>query len=115
MGFVKFKIGSGVGGVASVAQPFSSAFSVSGSPILPFDVSSNGETKVAVSLRLYVSYDDLRRQAAFQYALCDVNNLVIYEGQLLINGTTYLNWGTSGDFNQEAYVIVASALNLTLI
>ena len=115
MAFVKFKIGSGVGGVASVAQPFSSAFSVSGSPILPFDVSSNGETKVAVSLRLYVSYDDLSSQAAFQYALCDVNNLVIYEGQLLINGTTYLNWGTSGDFNQEAYVIVASALNLTLI
>ena len=83
--------------------------------IQPLDIWSNGETKVAVCLRLYVSYDDLSSQAAFQYSLCDVNNLVIYEGQLLINGTTYFDWGTSTDSNQEAYVIAASALNLTLI
>jgi len=82
--------------------------------IQPLDIWNNGETKVAVCLRLYVSYDDLSSQAAFQYALCDVNNAVIYEGQILINGTTYLNWGTSGDANQEAYVIAATTLNITL-
>jgi hypothetical protein len=82
--------------------------------ILPLDIWSNGETKVAVCLRLYVSYDDLNSQAAFQYALCDVNNLVIYEGQIIIDGTTYLNWGTSGDANQEAYTIAANILNITL-
>jgi hypothetical protein len=82
--------------------------------ILPLDIWSNGETKVAVCLRLYVSYDDLSSQAAFQYALCDINNLVIYEGQIIIDGTTYLNWGTSGDANQEAYTIAANILNITL-
>ena len=84
-------------------------------PILPFDIWNNGETKVAVSLRLYVSYDDLSSQAAFQYALCDVNNSVIYEGQLIIDGTTYLNWGTSGDTINQAYTIAATALNITLV
>ena len=84
-------------------------------PILPFDIWNNGETKVAVSLRLYVSYDDLSSQAAFQYGLCDVNNSVIYEGQLVIDGTTYLNWGTSGDANNQAYTITATALNITLV
>jgi hypothetical protein len=83
-------------------------------PILPLDIWSNGETKVAVCIRLYVSYDDLSSQAAFQYALCDVDNAVIYEGQILINGTTYLNWGASTDSNQEAYVIAATILNITL-
>lgn len=83
-------------------------------PILPLDIWSNGETKVAVCIRLYVSYDDLSSQAAFQYALCDVDNAVIYEGQILINGTTYLNWGASADSNQEAYVIAATILNITL-
>jgi hypothetical protein len=82
--------------------------------IFPLDIWSNGETKVAVCLRLYVSYEDLSSQAAFQYALCDVNNLVIYEGQILIDGTTYLNWGTSGDANEEAYTIAANILNITL-
>jgi hypothetical protein len=83
--------------------------------ILPLDIWNNGETKVAVCLRLYVSYDDLSGQAAFQYALCDIDNLVIYEGQILINGTTYLNWGLSTDSNQEAYVIAANTLNITLV
>jgi hypothetical protein len=82
--------------------------------IQPLDIWSNGETKVAVCIRLYVSYDDLSTQAAFQYALCDVDNVVIYEGQILINGTTYLDWGLSTDSNQEAYVIAANALNITL-
>jgi len=115
MAFVKFTIGNGLRSVAPVPQPVSPAFSVSNLPIHPFDISSNGETKVAVSLRLYVSYDDLSSQAAFQYALCDVNNVVVYEGQILIDGTTYLNWGTSGDANQEAYAIAANILNITLV
>ena len=83
--------------------------------IQPLNIWSNGETKVAVCLRLYVSYDDLSSQAAFQYALCDADNAVIYEGQILIDGTTYLNWGTSGDTINQAYTIAATALNITLV
>lgn len=31
-----------------------------------------------------------------------------------INGTDYINWGSSGDSNEEAYLYGASFLNLTI-
>jgi hypothetical protein len=83
--------------------------------IQPLDIWSAGETKTAVCLRLYISYDDLATRAAFQYALCDVDGATIYEGQILIEGQTYLDWGSSGDSNTEAYTIAAAQLNLTII
>jgi hypothetical protein len=82
--------------------------------IQPLDIWSAGETKTAVCLRLYISYDDLSTRAAFQYALCDVDGATIYEGQILIEGQTYLDWGSSGDSNNEAYTIAAAQLNITL-
>lgn len=82
--------------------------------IQPLDIWSAGDTKTATCLRLYISYDDLETRAAFQYSLCDVDGIVIYEGQILIDGQTYLDWGSSGDSNQEAYDIAAAQLNLTL-
>jgi len=82
--------------------------------ILPLEIWSNGETKTAVCLRLYISYDDLETRAAFQYALCDIDGLTIYEGQIIIEGQTYLDWGSSGDSNSEAYTLAAVALNLIL-
>lgn len=83
--------------------------------IQPLDIWSNGETKTAVCLKLYISYDDLETRAAFQYALCDIDGATIYEGQIIIEGQTYLDWGSSGDSNTEAYVIAATQLNLTLV
>ena len=82
--------------------------------IQPLDIWSAGETKTAVCIRLYISYDDLATRAAFQYALCDVDGVTIYEGQILIEGQTYLDWGSSGDSNTEAYTIAATQLNITL-
>jgi hypothetical protein len=82
--------------------------------IQPLDIWSDGETKTAVCIRLYISYDDLETRAAFQYSLCDIDGVTIYEGQILIEGQTYLDWGTSGDANQEAYTIAANILNITL-
>jgi hypothetical protein len=82
--------------------------------ILPLDIWSDGETKTAVCIRLYISYDDLATRAAFQYALCDIDGVTIYEGQIIIEGQTYLDWGSSGDSNNEAYTLAAAALNLTL-
>ena len=82
--------------------------------IKPLDIWSNGETLTAVCLKLYISYDDLETMAALQYALCDVNDVTIYEGQVLITGTDYANWGASSDSNSEAYTIAATQLNLEL-
>jgi len=82
--------------------------------IQSLNIWSDGDTKTATCLRLYISYDDLETRAAFQYALCDVDGVTIYEGQILIEGQTYLDWGSSGDSNNEAYIIAATQLNLTL-
>lgn len=82
--------------------------------IQPLDIWSAGETKTAVCLGLYISYDDLATRAAFQYSLCDVDGATIYEGQILIEGQTYLDWGSSGDSNNEAYTLAAQQLNLVL-
>ena len=82
--------------------------------IQPLDIWSNGETKTAVCLKLYITYDDLATKAALQYSLCDVNDVIVYEGQLLITGIEYSQWGASSDSNEEAYVIAANQLNIIL-
>jgi hypothetical protein len=82
--------------------------------IKPLDIWSNGETLTAVCLKLYISYDDLDTMAALHYSLCDMNDVTIYEGQVLITGTDYANWGASSDSNSEAYVIAAAQLNIEL-
>jgi hypothetical protein len=83
--------------------------------IQPLDIWSNGETKTAVCLRLYISYDDLDSRAVFQYALCDVDDRTIYDGQVLVDGQTYVDWGASADSTSEAYTSAATQLNLTII
>lgn len=82
--------------------------------IKPLDIWSNGNTLTAVCIKLYISYDDLETMAALHYALCDADDQTIYEGQVLITGTDYLNWGASSDSNSEAYTIAAATLNLEL-
>lgn len=82
--------------------------------ILPLDIWNNGVTTTAVFISLYISYDDLATQAALHYSLCDANQSCIAEGQVLITGDDYLNWGSSNDSNEEAYIIVTSKLNITI-
>ena len=83
--------------------------------IVPLNIWSDGVTKIATCIRLYISYDDLIASAVLQYSLCTDTAENIYQGQISIDGQEYLDWGASSDSNQEAYVIAASALNLTLI
>lgn len=83
--------------------------------IQPLDIWSNGDTKTAEFLTLYISYDDLSTMAALIYKLFDVNGINIYEGQVFIAGQEYIDWGNSGDSNNEAYTIAASHLNVVLI
>jgi hypothetical protein len=74
-----------------------------------------GETLEAVSLTLYVSYDDLESSANFIYQLCTIEGACVAEGGLPISGSDYTNWGASGDSNAEAYNYAATQLNLILI
>jgi len=83
--------------------------------IQPLDIWSDGDTKTATSILLYISYDDLATQAALVYKLFDINGTIIYEGQLFFTGQEYIDWGSSGDSNAEAYTLAAAHLNLTLV
>ena len=82
--------------------------------IQPLDIWSDGDTKTATSILLYISYDDLATQAALVYKLFDTIGNIIYEGQLLFTGQEYSDWGSSGDSNTEAYTLAAAHLNITL-
>ena len=82
--------------------------------IQPLDIWSDGDTKTAVTISLYISYDDLATQAALVYKLHDSTGSIIYEGQILFTGQEYVDWGSSGDSNAEAYTLAATHLNITL-
>lgn len=83
--------------------------------IQPLDIWSDGVTKTAVCITLYISYDDLETKAVLQYALCDVDNVPIYQGSVTIAGQEYIDWGSTQDSNLEAYTIAAAQLNLILL
>ena len=83
--------------------------------IQPLTIWKDGSSEDAVYLKLYISYDDLESFCMFQYQLLDVNNYPIAEGNRSITGQEYINWKNSNDSNKEAYQIVATMLNLTLI
>jgi hypothetical protein len=42
-------------------------------------------------------------------------NTTLTNGNQTIDGQEYIDWGNSGDINDDVYVILASKLNLTLI
>jgi len=83
--------------------------------IQPITIWKDGETKQANILKMYISYDNLVSNATFQYQLCDEQLTILSEGSIQISDTDYLNWGSSGDSNNEAYIYGASVLNLTII
>lgn len=82
--------------------------------IQSIDIWKDGQSKQATILKMYISYDDLNSTATFQYHLCDDSLCSIANGSLSISGDDYLNWGDSGDSNDEAYVYAATQLNLTI-
>ena len=83
--------------------------------IQPLEIWSGGDTKTATTMSLYISYDDLATKAALIYKLYDEFGADIYEGQIFFTDVEYINWGSSGDSNQEAYVLAANKLNITLL
>jgi len=83
--------------------------------IQPLTIWKDGISEDAIYIKLYISYDDLESFCMFQYQLLDTNMYPIAEGNRSVSGQEYTDWGASGDSNNEAYQIVATMLNLTLI
>lgn len=82
--------------------------------IQPIDIWKDGELKQATVFKMYISYDDLKSTATFQYQLLRDDLCVIAESKLSIYGSEYDSWGSSGDSNGEAYIYGASTLNLSI-
>ena len=83
--------------------------------IQPIDVWVDGETKQVTQLSLIIIFDNLETEAVFNYSLSDIDNNSLLSGRLPIEGDEYQTWGESLDANSDAYVYVASKLNLILI
>ena len=82
----------------------------------------NGELKAANNLYTYIVLDNLVDSATFWWQLSNVETTeeetiqtVLTTGNVSLTGETYVNWGESGDINNEAYNLVAAALNLVII
>ncbi|QGH72916.1 MAG: hypothetical protein [Podoviridae sp. ctrTa16] len=89
-----------------------------GRSIQPVSVWVNGRLLSANNIVASVVSDNLATSATFYYRLVAVDGEVstfAAEGNLVMDGEDYQNWGVSGDINQEAYVWMATKLNLTLV
>jgi hypothetical protein len=82
------------------------------------DVWYEGQVIVADKLSVFISYDDLATTATFTYIIgVDTGNPIVVlkplsNGTIVISGQQYIDWDNS---NEQAYEIVATDLNLTII
>lgn len=71
----------------------------------------DGRIQNASILDMYISYDDLKSQATFQYSLMDHTLSILAQGQFTMGGDDYNNWDNS---NESAYLYAANLLNLII-
>ena len=89
--------------------------------IQPFQVWVNGIYKTAVYLQLLVNSDNLKDTAIFYFALKDATAIdnpyttALTDGNITMTGADYLNYSSSPDSNNFAYIWAANFLNLTLV
>lgn len=89
--------------------------------IQPFQLWVNGSTKTAEWLNAYVINDNLVDTATFYWSLnaagaeADQAGEQLAQGNLTMNGTTYIDWNADPDINDAAYVWIAEQLGVTLI
>ena len=79
--------------------------------IQPIKVWKDGNLLDATIIDIYISYDDLSTQAAFQYTLFADDLTCLVMAKVDMKGQDYANWD---DSNSSAYLFVASVLNLTI-
>jgi hypothetical protein len=92
--------------------------------IQPVSIWYNGQSKEASELDLRIIFDDLETTAQFFYELKEVvvvdeqggvSKTTLSNGNSVMNGQDYIDWGLATDINEAAYVFVAGKLNLTII
>jgi hypothetical protein len=84
--------------------------------IQPVSIWANGQSKQASELDARIIFDDLATSATFYYELKEVvegvSGSVLSVGNIAMDGEDYIDWDNS---NEEAYVYIASKLNLTIV
>lgn len=83
----------------------------------------NGQNKTANLFYLILINDNLKDTAVFNYQLLneytDANGYnqqdILLVNTLTIDGIDYTNWGNNNDINNDAFVVCANKLGLTLI
>ena len=90
-----------------------------GVQITPVSIWYNGQSKQASELDARIIFDDLSTTAQFYYELKEVVDGVsvatLSNGNCQMDSQDYIDWGSSTDINQAAYVYIASKLNLTIV
>ena len=90
--------------------------------IEPLQIWNNGESKTANILNAYIINDNLATSCSFYYSICSsgegteayplVIGQTLAEGNVTMDGETYLGWDGNNDF---AYSYIANKLNLTIL
>lgn len=83
--------------------------------IQPISIWANGVNSQATQLSLTLINDNLSTSATLYYQLLSEDGTQLAQGNLTIEGEQYQSWGEASDVNNEAYVIAATKLALTLI
>lgn len=83
--------------------------------IQPVSIWANGQSKQASELDARIIYDDLSTSATFYYELKEASSeagSVLSVGNVAMDGQDYIDWDNS---NEQAYIYIASKLNLVII
>jgi len=83
--------------------------------IQPVSIWNYGVISQATQLSLNIINDNLETSATLYYQLLTEDGTQLAQGNLVIDGEEYQTWGEASDINNEAYVIAATKLALTLI
>ena len=83
--------------------------------IQPVQVFTEYGPTYAVKFNLTLIQDNLIDLAKFQYNLCDINEVILYSGNLTMQNPDYDLWNSGPDINKDAYVWATTELGLTII
>lgn len=89
--------------------------------IQPVSVWLDGQSYQAKFLEAYIIRDNLKDFAQFWWGLFTegsepgTQGEQVAQGNLTMNGQTYIDWNANPDINDDAYIWIAQQLNLTII
>jgi hypothetical protein len=89
--------------------------------IEPVQIWVNGSVQTGSWINAYIINDNLQSFATFYWAIFadgdepDTQSLQLSAGNLTINEPDYLEWSSTVDINESAYLWICDQLGLTLI